>query len=190
MSGQLQSPGGVRWSLMSRASDMEQVELESNREESQGRWIILINLQEVLKISPFTKLTSKLLTKQGNIPPKAVELFQMLEPRNLGVFLTFCAVRHRFKFWISAVQLSVGVVLTSGTNTSPGVFGQSVLWVLQGRWVSLWAPPGIRDTTPGKTTSRTRRQTHLSLFYSKTQHQFNLRLPSTVHSSAAINMLN
>lgn len=26
----------------------------------------------------------------------------------------------------------VGVVLTSGTNTSPGVFGQSVLWVLQG----------------------------------------------------------
>lgn len=27
---------------MSRASDMEQVELESNREKSQGRWIILI----------------------------------------------------------------------------------------------------------------------------------------------------
>lgn len=142
------------------------------------------NLQEVLKIqlcnSTFIKLTYDQTVQwpfQGN-------------KQGSGVIPGARGYSSRFKFWISAVQLPVGVVLTSGTNTSPGVFGQSVLWVLQGHWVSLWAPPGIRDTIPEQTPSRIKRQTHVSLFTSKTQHQFNPRLPSMVHSSAAIKMLN
>lgn len=86
-----------------------------------------ITLQEVSKIqmhnSTPIKLTSKLMTKQCNDPSrainKAVELFQMHVD-------TAADLNSEF------LQLSVDVVLTSGTNTSPGVFGQSVLWVLQG----------------------------------------------------------
>lgn len=61
------------------------------------------------------------MTKQCNDPSrainKAVELFQMHVDTAAD---------------LSSEFLAVGVLLTSGTNTSPGVFGQSALWVLQG----------------------------------------------------------